>query len=64
MSPNIRSRPVRKDGNIVKDTLDTFNDSDFLRAFKEAIRDPEQRKEIISILETYGLLPSADRLPA
>ena len=39
-------------------------DPEFMEAFKRAIQDPEQRKEIISILEKVGLLPSAARWPA
>ena len=31
--------------------------SDELKAFQDAIKDPETRKEIISILEEAGLLP-------
>ena len=40
------------------------DDPEFMEAFKEAIQDPERRKQIISFLETNGLLPSAVRLPA
>ena len=40
------------------------DDLEFMEAFKEAIQDPERRKQIISFLETNGLLPFADRLPA
>lgn len=40
------------------------DDLEFMEAFQEAIQDPERRKQIISILETAGLLPFADRLPA
>jgi len=32
-------------------------DPDELRAFQEAINDPERRKAIIAILEEAGLLP-------
>lgn len=32
-------------------------DPDELKAFQEAIKDPERRKEIIAILEEAGLLP-------
>lgn len=39
-------------------------DQDELKAFNEAIKDPETRKEIISILEEAGLLPSSLRRPA
>mgnify|MGYP003313475301 CR=1 FL=1 len=42
----------------------TNEDPEFLEAFMEAIQDQEKRKQIISILERVGLLPSADRLPA
>ena len=42
----------------------TTDDFEFMTAFEKAIKDPEQRKQIISILETAGLLPSADRWPA
>ena len=40
------------------------DDLEFMMAFKKAIQDPEQRKQIILFLETAGLLPFADRLPA
>ena len=36
-------------------------DPDELKAFQEAIKDPELRKEIISILEEAGLLPASLR---
>ena len=42
----------------------TIDDLEFMTAFKKAIQDPEQRKQIISILEKAGLLPSAVRWPA
>lgn len=35
-----------------------------LQAFQEAIKDPETRKEIISILEEAGLLHGSLRQPA
>ena len=44
--------------------VSTADDLEFMAAFKQAIQDPEQRKQIISILETAGLLPSAVRWPA
>ena len=40
------------------------DDLEFMVAFRKAIQDPEQRKQIIAILETAGLLPSVVRLPA
>ena len=43
---------------------DSSDDPEFMEAFKKAIQDPEQRKQIILILEKAGLLPFADRLPA
>ena len=42
----------------------TADDLEFMTAFRKAIQDPEQRKQIISFLETAGLLPSVARLPA
>lgn len=44
--------------------FDVPEDPEFMEAFQKAIQDPEQRKQIISILEKAGLLPFADRLPA
>lgn len=38
--------------------------SDELRAFQDAIKDPETRKEIILILEEAGLLRGSLRRPA
>lgn len=37
---------------------------DELKAFQDAIKDPEKRKEIISILEEAGLLRELHRQPA
>ena len=42
----------------------TTDDLEFMMAFKRAIQDPDKRKQIISFLETNGLLPFAARLPA
>ena len=36
-----------------------LNEHEELRVFSEAIKDPEKRKEIISILEGAGLLPAS-----
>ena len=40
------------------------DDPKFMAAFQEAIKDPELRKEIISVLEAAGLLPLSVRRPA
>lgn len=40
------------------------DDPEVMKAFANAIQDPELRKEIISILEEAGLLPVSTRLPA
>ena len=40
------------------------DDLEFMKAFQEAIKDPELRKEIISVLEEAGLLPLFSRRPA
>ena len=42
-------------------SLDVSVHSDELKAFQEAIKDPEIRKEIISILEEAGLLRGLHR---
>ena len=42
----------------------TVADLEFMAAFQKAIRDPEQRKQIICVLESAGLLPSSVRRPA
>lgn len=55
---------MRENNNTVLLRNDSSDDQDFMKAFKEAIKDPEKRKQIISILETYGLLPFAEDLPA
>jgi hypothetical protein len=34
------------------------DDPEFMKAFQEAIQDPERREAIIAFLETIGLLPS------
>ena len=40
------------------------DDPEVMKAFADAIQDPEIRKQIISILEEAGLLPVSTRLPA
>lgn len=40
------------------------DDPEVMKAFQEAIRDPELRQQIISILEEAGLLPESIRLLA
>ena len=40
------------------------DDLDFMEEFQEAIKDPEIRKQIISVLEEAGLLPLSVRQPA
>lgn len=40
------------------------DESEFMKAFQEAIKDPALRKEIISVLEAAGLLPLFARQPA
>ena len=42
-------------------TLTESVDPEDLKAFEEAIKDPELRKKIISILEEAGLLPASRR---
>ena len=42
----------------------TSDDLEFMEAFEEAIKDPEMRKQIISVLEEAGLLPLSARRPA
>ena len=42
----------------------TAVDPEELKAFQEAINDPDRRKEIISILEEAGLLHELRRQPA
>ena len=37
---------------------DHDDDPEFAKALEEAIRNPERREELISFLETIGLLPS------
>ena len=62
--------PRRKDGKLVKANLNTAllyrnvaDDPEVMKAFQEALQDPELRQQIISILEEAGLLPaSIDRL--
>ena len=41
---------------LVQQYLD--DDPEFEKALQEAIQDPVRRKELISFLETIGLLPS------
>lgn len=50
--------------NIAVCNLATSVCQDELIAFQEAIKDPETRKEIISILEAAGLLDELHRQPA
>ena len=50
--------------NIAVCNLAIAVDPDELNAFKEAIKDPELRKEITSILEEAGLLRASHRRPA
>ena len=40
------------------------DDPEVMKAFQDAIKDPELRKQIISILEEAGLLPASIRQPA
>ena len=40
------------------------DDPDVMKAFQDAIQDPELRQQIISILEEAGLLPESTRQPA
>ena len=40
------------------------DDPEIMKAFQDAIQDPELRQEIISILEEAGLLPGSIRQPA
>ena len=40
------------------------DDPEVMKAFQDALQDPELRKEIISILEEAGLLPESNRQPA
>lgn len=44
--------------------LAALDDPEELKAFEEAIQDPELRKKIISILEEAGLLGESHRQPA
>ena len=44
--------------------LPLYDDIEFLEDFQEAIKDPEKRKQIISVLEKAELLPLSARLPA
>ena len=50
------------DGTVHIDS--TTDDLEFLTAFKKAIQDPEQRNQIICVLESAGLLPVSVRQPA
>ena len=59
-----RKKKVKANHDTLVLKCDVSEDHEFMEAFKEAIQDPENRKQIISILETYGLLPFADRWPA
>lgn len=45
-------------------TSSTIDDLDFMAAYNKAIQDPEQRKQIICVLESAGLLPLSVRRPA
>ena len=40
------------------------DDPEIMKAFQDAINDPELRQQIISILEEAGLLPESIRQPA
>ena len=40
------------------------DDPEIMKAFQDAIQDPEKRQQIISILEEAGLLPGLIRQPA
>ena len=40
------------------------DDPEVMKAFQDAINDPELRQQIISILEEAGLLPESIRRPA
>ena len=42
----------------------TIDDLEFLMDFENAIKEPELRKQIISVLESAGLLPLSVRRPA
>ena len=55
---------VKADNNaaLVQQNLD--DDPEFMEALQEVLQDPVRRKELISFLETIGLLPSAHQWPA
>lgn len=40
------------------------DDPEFMKTFQEALKNPDLRKEIISVLEEAGLLPLSARRPA
>ena len=40
------------------------DDPEIMKAFQDAIQNPEKRQQIISILEEAGLLPGLIRQPA
>jgi len=46
----------KNQATVIYTSLDP-NEREELRAFAEAIKDPEIRREIITILEEAGLLP-------
>ena len=55
---------MKADNNaaLVQQNLD--DDPEFMEALQEVLQDPVRRKELISFLETIGLLPSAHQWPA
>ena len=55
MAPNIES---------ALHNCNTQDGTAFMMAFQSAIKDPEIRKQIISVLESAGLLPLSVRRPA
>ena len=64
-------QPDERMVKIVKATNSTVllhqniaDDPEVMKAFQDALQDPELRKEIISILEEAGLLPESNRQPA
>ena len=63
--------PRRKDGKIVKANhnktmlhRNIADDPEVMKAFEDAIQNPELRQQIISILEEAGLLPVSIGQPA
>ena len=55
---------VKADFNIAPANHNVADDPDVMKAFQDAIKDPELRQQITSILEEAGLLPESICQPA